>query len=352
MQLLSPQEYSLFDAFCQKCSANFMQSPHWGQVKENWYRDILVLRDTEGNLCAGIQLLYRKSPLGYMLYAPRGPVFSRRDPVLIRQLLADIQTYARQKRALFCRIDPDFPAEDSFLQKLLLEAGFRLNAPNPCLGNTQPHFVYRLNIAGKSCQEIFSSFRSKTRYNIRLAERKGVYIQKDRPEDLPHFYTLLQETGQRDGFPIRPLSYYRRLLEKMGPHARLYLAYFGAEPLAGAISICYGGRTWYLYGASTARHRQVMPNYLMQYAMICDAIEAGCHIYDFRGISGQIENPNHPLYGLYRFKRGFNGYICELTGEYEQVLRPVAYFFLQMAMAIRKRIKKFQFSHPHCRLTS
>lgn len=114
MQLLSPQEYSLFDAFCQKCSANFMQSPRWGQVKKNWYQDILVLRDTEGNLCAGIQLLYRKSPLGYMLYAPRGPVFSRRDPVLIRQLLADIQTYARKKRLCFAGLILIFPQKILF----------------------------------------------------------------------------------------------------------------------------------------------------------------------------------------------------------------------------------------------
>ena len=344
MQKLTPQEYPLFDSFCQTCGAHFMQSPRWGQVKQGWVQDILVLRDADDTLCAGIQLLRRKLPIGCLLYAPRGPVFVRRDPELIRQLLADVRTYARQSRALLCKIDPDFPAEDSFLQDLLLAGGFRLIPPNPRLGNTQPHFVYRLNISGKSCQEVFASFRNKTRYNIRLAERKGVYIQKNRPEDLPRFYTLLQETGKRDGFPIRPLVYYQRLLKEMGPHAQLYLAYFGSEPLAGAISICYGGRTWYLYGASTARHRQAMPNYLMQYSMICDAVESGCSIYDFRGISGQTEDPKHPLYGLYRFKRGFNGYICELTGEYEQVLRPCTYILFRSALAMRNLLKKILFS--------
>ena len=96
--------------------------------------------------------------------------------------------------------------------------------------------------------------------------------------------------------------------------ARIYLAYYEGQPIAGSLAIHYGDKVWYLYGASSNEHRNVMPNYLVQWEMIRWAIETGCRIYDFRGVSGYLDESN-PLYGIYRFKKGFSGELTEFIGE-------------------------------------
>ena len=107
----------------------------------------------------------------------------------------------------------------------------------------------------------------------------------------------------------------------MGDHARLYMAYLDGRPIAGTIAIAYGDKVWYLYGASSNADRNAMPNYLLQMEMIKWAIERNARVYDFRGVSGDISEDN-PLYGLYRFKKGFNGEFTEFIGEMSIVYRP------------------------------
>ena len=142
------------------------------------------------------------------------------------------------------------------------------------------------------------------------------------PEALPEFYDLMKTTGIRDGFAVRPCSYFEGMLRSLGTHARLYLAYHDGKPLAGAITAQFGNKTWYLYGASADEGRDKMANYLLQWNMIQWAIESGCDWYDFRGVSGgQAENKTK---GLLRFKSGFGAQIYSLVGEYELLLLPIA----------------------------
>lgn len=342
MEILAEQNYWEFDRFCEKQHAHFMQAPFWRLVKENWMHDILVLRGDSGEIAGGVLLLRKKIPLlpFCILYAPRGPVLSDAQ-LQLDALIADIRLYGKKHRAFLLKIDPDAPA-DQGLRALLINSGFRLLPASDRLGNTQPHFVYRLDIQGQSPEQILAHFKSKTRYNIRVAQKRGVQVHRAGPDGLAEFYRLLIQTGKRDGFPVRQLAYFERLLASLGDHARLYLANYEGQSIAGAIAICYGGRTWYLYGASSALHRNAMPNYLLQYQMICDAIASDCHIYDFRGISGDISNPDNPLYGLYRFKHGFNGQICELTGEYEAVLCRPVYALAQIALKLRSLAKRLK----------
>lgn len=333
------EEYRNFLCTHPKC--NFMQSLEWGQVKENWQKEVLVVRDAAGQIRSGIQIFIRKAP-GLpisIFYAPRGPVAYEQNEEDIHDLLSGVRTLAKEYHAYSFKIDPDVEASDHRFRSLLLEEGFIPLEEHSGLGNTQPKFVSRLDIAGKTMDQVFMGFTSKARYNTRVARRKGVAVRVAGIEDLPVFYELLEETGRRDGFPVRRLEYYERLLRKMGPHARLYLADYQGQTLSGAIAISYGDRTWYLYGASTQNHREVMPNYLLQYEMIRWAVEQGHCIYDFRGISGDLSKDN-PLYGLYRFKRGFGCNVTELTGEYELVLNRPLYRLAGFALALRHQIKK------------
>ena len=139
------------------------------------------------------------------------------------------------------------------------------------------------------------------------------------------------ETGERDNFLIRSLSYFEKMYDEMAPnHMKLLMAYYENEPIAGIIPIMYGNKTWYLYGASSNKHRNLMPNYLLQWTMIKQAIENKCDIYDFRGVSGVVDE-THPQYGLYRFKKGFNAEFTEFIGEIYIPYKPIKYKIYKLA---------------------
>ena len=106
------------------------------------------------------------------------------------------------------------------------------------------------------------------------------------------------------------------------------MAFHEGKPIAGTLAILYGDKVWYLYGASSNEHRNLMPNYMLQWKMIRWAIENHCRVYDFRGVSGDLSEDN-PHYGLYRFKKGFGGEFTEFVGEYDYVLKKPSYFIAE-----------------------
>ena len=125
----------------------------------------------------------------------------------------------------------------------------------------QPRYVFRLDIKDKTEEEIMAGFHQKWRYNIRLAGRKGVTVKDGTKEDLKDFHRIMVETGERDGFIIRPLEYFEKMYDCLGPeHMKVLMAYYDGEPISGVIPIFYGNKTWYLYGASSNKHRNLMPN--------------------------------------------------------------------------------------------
>jgi hypothetical protein len=124
---------------------------------------------------------------------------------------------------------------------------------------------------------------------------------------------------------VRPKSYFTRFLTAMGDHARLYMGTCKGQTVCGAIAVNFSNKCCYVYGASDNVYRDAMPNYLMQWEMMRWALQTGCEVYDFQGISGNLSEENNPLYGLYRFKRGFPGEVVELVGEFELVYRPLLY---------------------------
>ncbi|MEG2571395.1 MAG: peptidoglycan bridge formation glycyltransferase FemA/FemB family protein, partial [Clostridia bacterium] len=201
-------------------------------------------------------------------------------------------TLAKKHKAYSLKIDPDVLASDDEFKSIMLAEGYTLLDTGKNFSGIQPKFVFRMNIEGKSADEVFASFHSKTRYNIRLAERKGVEVRLVGKEAAGDFSRLMMETGVRDGFVVRTKEYFANMLDNLGEHARLYMAYSGDAPIAGTLAILYGDKVWYLYGASSNSHRNLMPNYLLQWSMIQWAVENGCRIYDFRGVSGDISEDN------------------------------------------------------------
>ena len=165
-------------------------------------------------------------------------------------------------------------------------------------------------------------------------------------DDVAVFHNMIVETGIRDEFMVRPLEYYQRVYDQLGPdHVRVYIAYYEGKPIAGAVPILYGNKCWYLYGASRNEHRNLMPNYLVQWEMIKWSIESGCDIYDFRGVPGDLDE-NNPMIGLYKFKVGFKGKFTEFVGMLDYVINPFVYFCaeygLDFVRELRRRVHIFK----------
>ena len=197
----------------------------------------------------------------------------------------------------------------------------------------QPQYVFRLNVEGKTAEELLMALPQSTRRKVRTGAKKGVTTEIRGKEAVPDFARLMLETGVRDGFVTREESYFAQMLDNLGEHCRLYMAYYEGQPIAGTLAIWYGDKVWYLYGASANEHRNLMPNYMLQWNMIEWAVEQGCRIYDFRGVPGRV-GEDHPLYGLYKFKLGFGGDYVEFVGEMDLVLKPFVNWFVNTAKPI------------------
>ena len=209
-------------------------------------------------------------------------------------LFAEVKKFAQAKGAIFLKIDPDVSLEDTALQEYLASRGFVPAGKDSGFEGIQPKFVFRLDIT-PDLATLLANFHSKTRYNVRLARRKGVVIKDNcGKEDLPIFYEILQETTERDKFLVRPYRYFEEMWDCLVPsgYLKLFLAYYQEKPIAGTLAYLFGDTAWYIYGASSNEHRNVMPNYLLQWTMIKWAQENNCKVYDFRGVSGDLSKDN------------------------------------------------------------
>lgn len=305
---------------------HFCQSEMWAKLKDNWKHEIVTVNDENGNIKGSMSVLIRKMPMVpySMMYAPRGPVCDIHDKDTIRELTDKIKILAKKYRAYVFKVDPDVGIEDKAFMDIMKECGYKLQKTGKNFEGIQPKFVFRLNVKDKTEDEVFAGFHTENRRKIRIARDKmGVDVKIGTREDLPKFHEIMLETGLRDKFVIRNLDYFQKMYDAFAPdNLRLYCAYLDGEMIAGTIAILYGDKVWYLYGASSNNHRKAMPNYLLQWEMIRWAIEEKCTIYDFRGVSGDISEDN-PLYGLYRFKKRFNGDFIEFVGEYELPIMPI-----------------------------
>ncbi len=330
--LLGDDDRERYDEFVAACEyGNFLQSWEWGELKATtgWvpYR---IAVEEEGRICAAVQILSRPVPgmRKCLFYSPRGPLYDLRRPELFEAILAEISALARQHGALAYKIDPAIAADNSDYVGMLVEHGFApAGVADGGFGGTQPRYVMQVDV-GPDEDEIIAKFKSKWRYNVRLAERNGVTVSSESSrEEIGTFYELLLETAERDGFKVRARSYFDDIYDLFIAAGRggLFLASFEERPIAGAIVLTLGKRAWYVYGASSNEHREKMPNHLMQWEMMRWAKARGCEVYDMRGVAN-VEDKQSPLYGLNRFKRGFAAQYVEYTGEWDLVYSPAWYW--------------------------
>ena len=332
-----------YEAFVQSHpKGNFAQSYLWGKQKPMWQWDAIAVRGEDGAIRGSLAVMTRKVPgIGRtLMYGCRGPVCDLDDRETFSQLLDGARALAKKYKSYVIKIDPDVPSSNTAFSSMLQSFGFRAKEGGKNFEAIQPRYVFRLNVEGKTEEELLANFHQKWRYNIRLAERKGVTVRVCGKEMVPAFSDLMLTTGVRDGFVTRKPEYFAAMLDNLGEHARLYMAFDPNDtPIAGTLAIHYGDKVWYLYGASSNEHRNLMPNYLLQWRMIQWAVETNCRIYDFRGVSGDVSEDN-PLYGLFRFKQGFGGNFTEFVGEMDLVLSPVIYWAVEHGTSVFKELRK------------
>lgn len=342
-RLIGPEERAAYNKFIAAAEkGHILQAYEWGEIKGKgeWQPLRLLIEDNSGMPQAALSVLQRSIPGSgkTIFYAPRGPVGDINNWELMDFLFAEARKLAIRQKAIMLKIDPDVPLKENRFASYLHSRGFRRVDSGQGFEGVQPRFVFRLDI-NASEEELFNNFHPKTRYNIRLAQKKGVVIREDLTRDvLPVFYDLLKETTERDRFLVRPYQYFEDLWDVLVPQGqlKLFMAYYQGEAIAGTLAFILGDKAWYIYGASSNRSRNVMPNYLLQWTMIRWAKANNCKMYDFRGVPGHLTEEN-PLYGLYRFKKGFNGEFTEFIGEYDLVFAPFWYWAWRFLLPVYQK---------------
>jgi len=319
-------------------AGHVLQTSGWAAHKSEfgWQVERVVVRN-RGAIVAGAQVLFRRLGLT-IAYVPKGPLVDLANGEVCSPLFDALHRKSRARRAILLKIEPDL-AESPALTAQLAGYGFR-----PGRHTIQPKRTLVVDITG-SPDAILERMKSKTRYNIRLSERKGVRVRKGEREDMESFTRLMAITGERDSFGVHSPAYYERaydLLVSAGM-GRLFVATYQERPVAGIMVFTCGSKAWYMYGASGNEHREKMPTYALQWAAICWAKERGCHTYDLWGVPDEDEETleahfterSGGLWGVYRFKRGFGGQLARYAGAFDYVYSKPLYWLYHLALKMR-----------------
>ncbi|EOU1916496.1 TPA: peptidoglycan bridge formation glycyltransferase FemA/FemB family protein [Clostridium perfringens] len=415
---------------------HIFQTSYWAELKKDWKKKFIAGYDNDNNMVITATILLRKAPYinKYMGYIPRSFTCDYNNKKLLIEFTEYLREFAKKNNISFITIDPDIHLKENEealsegieIKNFLKSLGYK-NTDSKNFEAIQPNFVFRLPLPTEGNKmdikkAVFKKFSSKTRYNIKVAEERGlsveVYDKETLNEDvLDRFHEIMVTTGKRDNFLVRHREYFKDMIDYLYPHCRLYMVKYSYENdfnrlseklnkqeeaktkainkieelkvkldaetdedkksriekklndqdkrlkeaerqiegfkkkisdiepfkgqeiyLSGSIYLYYGNKAWYLYGASENILRDTMPNFAMQWSMICDSIDLGCDVYDFRGVSGDL-NPENPLYGLYKFKKGFNGNFVEFIGEFDIVVDNGIYTLYKKAFPQFKKIR-------------
>lgn len=308
----------------------------WGKAKaSSGWKALRYVVEDQGRIIASVSLLQKKRFGFSILYGSRGPVVNFDDLDALRFVLDHLKKVARENRAIFLRISPAVKSDRTDVIDELLRFDY-MRAANPL------QHIQTTTLDLTMDEEILlASFHHKTRYNIRLSQKKGLEVrvcQDTKEVDL--FYELLRQAAERRGYRLQPAQFFRDVFNfvvKRG-HGALYLAYLDGKMIAGVYNLFAARKSWYMWGVFDPGFPKLYVSYLLHWYAIRDAKQRGLRIYDLQGLP-QVENESSPMYGIYQFKKGFNGREMQWIGEFDYsppLLRP-AYTLLT---SIRRNVTK------------
>ncbi|RIK30671.1 MAG: hypothetical protein DCC56_10145 [Anaerolineae bacterium] len=352
---------------------HFLQTYEWGQVKSKYgWEPLYAVWNSDGkwkvekdpNLLSTFHspvaaaLILKRQILrnGFaarlsILYSPKGPLLDWTNESLRNRVLDDLQSFAKKQGAIFLKCDPDVvsgrgvPKSEGDVEEKgglaitseLKRRGWEYSSDQIQFRNT---VVVDLN---PSEDEILMRMKQKTRYNIRLAEKKGVSVRVGKRGDLGMLYKMYAETSMRDGFVIRDEEYYKtvwqlfmsnaqspvsslqfsnsQITNYQLPFAEPLIAEVNTDPVAAIFVFYFAGRAYYVYGMSRDAHREKMPTYLLQWEAIKRAKARGCTTYDLWG-APEVFDESDSMWGVYRFKEGLGGQVVRTLGAWDYAPSP------------------------------
>ena len=320
---------------------HILQTANWGALKAAFgWEPVRIVIESPEHGPIGAQILFRKLPFGLKMgYLAKGPVGVQElpfDSPAWADLWREVDAVCRQRHAVFLMVEPDIWRTES-AEQAPPPPGFK-----PAGQSIQPLRTILVDLAGSEDQ-LLARMKQKTRYNIRLAQKRGVLVHPW--NDLNAFFRLMTTTGDRDEFGVHSQDYYTHAYELFQPHSQceLMVAVYEEQPLAAIMVFIRGKRAWYFYGASADAHRELMPTYLLQWEAIRWARSQGCSQYDLWGVPDASEDTleanftdrSDQLWGVYRFKRGFGGQVQRARGPWDRVYRTAWYRLYRAYLQIR-----------------
>lgn len=345
---------------------HFLQTYEWGQVKAKYgWSPLYAVWDADGiwkiesdlnrlstfDSPVAAALILKRQILRngfaarlFILYAPKGPLLDWTNEAIRNRVLNDLQAFAKKEGAIFLKLDPDVPLgtgvpseadnvvdnNGQVVMSELKHRGWNYSSDQIQFKNTV------LIDLSPSEEELLARMKQKTRYNIRLAEKKGVTLRIGTQEDLEMLYKMYAETSVRDGFVIRDETYYKTVWETFisnkqspissfqSPFCEPLIAEVDHEPVAALFVFYFAGRSYYVYGMSRNAHREKMPTYLLQWEAIKRAKAKGCTVYDLWG-APDIFDESDSMWGVYRFKEGLGGKVMRTLGAWDFAPNPFWY---------------------------
>jgi lipid II:glycine glycyltransferase (peptidoglycan interpeptide bridge formation enzyme) len=344
---------------------NFLPNPHflqtfeWGQVKAKYgWSPIYLVWDQEGKMkeernplssfvfppsaaCLVLKrtLINRGFAARFsVLYAPKGPLLDWTNASLRQRVLDDLQSFAKKQGAIFLKVDPDVAlgtgipgADGSTEERGGADVQSELARRGWVYSSDQIQFRNSVLVDLRPTEdEMLARMKQKTRYNVRLAEKKGVLVRVGTTDDLSMLYKMYAETSVRDGFVIRDEGYYQTVWRLFMsnvegqrsstvyglPSVVPLIAEVDNEPVAGIFLFMFAGRAYYVYGMSRDAHREKMPTYLLQWEAMKRAKAAGCAVYDLWG-APEVFDESDSMWGVYRFKEGLGGRVVRTLGAWD-----------------------------------
>ncbi len=368
--------------------AHVLQTIEWALVKSRFgwsaYPKVWVRNN---QIAAAALILSRdiKLPITRnefrILYVPKGPLIKDwTDHAFVQEVFEDLKTIGKTHNAILIKIDTDVEIGKGERNDELWRLGFNrknggffknvdINEPGFKLIKhlsesgwvfSREQVQFRNTILSDLSEDdatLLGKMKQKTRYNIRLAEKKGVVIRQGTKADFPNLYDLYAETARRDGFIIRDYRYYEtvwsifsdvsgsanmlqyqdnlpdfwRIDPKNHPQALILIAEYGNQPIAGIILFIFQNKAWFIYGMSSSQDRDKMPNYLLHWKAIQMLKELGVNKYDWWG-APEIFSESDPMYGVYKFKMGFGGEVIRRIGAWDFPLKRNQYVLYQIIL--------------------
>jgi peptidoglycan pentaglycine glycine transferase (the first glycine) len=325
---------------------HIFQSYDWGEfrAKSGWHPMRLTMTDN-GKIKAAAQVFHKRIPLigKSIFYIPRGPVLNYSDYPILDTLINELIDLAKNHKAIFLLIDTALSNQNTSVEKYLKRKGFKFSDSYSIVGLTLPKRIFQLNLIPDE-ETLLKNMSKVHRRNIRTAREKGVRIEiRNDEEALEEFYQLHKRTSSRKNFIIRSFNYQRELLKtfKTTDNILISLAWHNKRVVAARLTLLNADKAWDMYAASDTKQLQLNASYLLLWEVSCALKKRGCTLFDFRGADSP--DPNDPLYGLYKYKKGFGPTFVDHIGEHYYIISPFWFKAMNQAkFCAKKALRTFK----------